>query len=158
MANGISGLMNWDGFSRANVLTPVALCAFDQGTNSYRPLNTLDISGAAGGGGSITISNVIVSGSAGNTSSNASPASGDGTLANANSLRVKYNIQNLSTGVKYVKEGAGASPTSFNYILSAGASEDDGRGGFMTDNIWKGIISVAGQPGISGRYIFSETT
>jgi len=70
-----------------------------------------------------------------------------GTALSANPARVSYKIQNLATEALFVKEGASASVTDFDYILAAGTVSDDGTGGSYdspSDQVYTGIITVAG--------------
>jgi hypothetical protein len=45
-----------------------------------------------------------------------------------NPARVSYFVQNLSTEPLFVKEGPGCTSSDFTFVLSAGASNDDGNG------------------------------
>lgn len=56
-------------------------------------------------------------------------------------------IQNLDTDALAVKYGPDASPTSFSFILKAGAAADDGQGGAVTIDDWIGVVSVAAMTG-----------
>lgn len=70
-----------------------------------------------------------------------------GTAAIANSGRISYLIQNLGTNPLFVKEGAAASTSDFDYILAAGTLADDGTGALhesSSSNCYQGIITVAG--------------
>lgn len=53
-------------------------------------------------------------------------------------------IQNLSTNPLFVKLGAGASSSSFSYILKGGTGADDGTGGLTNIKDHIGAVSVAG--------------
>lgn len=68
-----------------------------------------------------------------------------GTLLPANDKRRTLVIQNLGGAPLFVKFGAGASTTSFDFVLSAGTVNDDGRGGIFAEDTlsYTGIISVA---------------
>jgi len=70
-----------------------------------------------------------------------------GTILAANSGRVSYKIQNLGTNPLFVKEGAGASTTVFDYILAAGTGVDNGTGASYDSGdsqVYIGIITIAG--------------
>jgi hypothetical protein len=43
-----------------------------------------------------------------------------------------------------VKRGAGATSSSFNYVLAASAEVDDGTGGSLVIDDFVGVVSVAG--------------
>jgi hypothetical protein len=53
-------------------------------------------------------------------------------------------IQNLGTNPLFVKRGAGATSSSFNYVLAASAEVDDGTGGSLVIDDFVGVVSVAG--------------
>lgn len=82
------------------------------------------------------------------------PMAGAEALA-ANSSRKKWSLQNLGTNVLYVRLGSGASTTAFHVALQAGTANDDGKGGFVSDDSWQGVVSVAGS---SPRYTVMEMT
>lgn len=78
------------------------------------------------------------------------------TASAAKPHRVGYSIQNCGTNVLFVKEGASASSTDFDYILAAGTGNDNGTGARYESpagRIYTGIISIAGT---SPRYVISE--
>lgn len=84
--------------------------------------------------------------------SNFTVATADGTVFTLAAGEVGF-IQNLdSADALAVKKGASASTSSFNFILAAGAAQDDGKGGFVTIDDWVGVVSVATMTG-TGRYI-----
>lgn len=77
---------------------------------------------------------------------NAFGAQSSTTASAANPNRTGFQIQNLDTAILYVKFGAGASSSSYSFILKAGSMAADGTGGsssYMEGNIWRGVISVA---------------
>lgn len=76
-----------------------------------------------------------------------------GTALSANPNRRLWSIQNLGTNPLYVRLGTGASTTVFHVALKAGGSNDDGNGGYIVDEMWKGAVSVAGT---SPRYTVTE--
>lgn len=78
------------------------------------------------------------------------------TALAASSTRKWYRIQNLGTNPLFVREGASASTTNFDYILSAGTGTDDGLGGSYETHsysIYTGVITIAGT---SPRYVISS--
>lgn len=78
------------------------------------------------------------------------------TALAANTARIGWFIQNLGTNTLYVRRGAGASTTVFDFALKAGTGNDDGTGGTASEGAglcWTGIISIAGT---SPRYVATE--
>jgi len=74
----------------------------------------------------------------------------------ANTNRGGFIIQNLGANPLFVRFGAGASTTEFNFILRASSLADDGTGGIFTTNegtVWTGIISIAGT---TPRYVATD--
>lgn len=65
-----------------------------------------------------------------------------GTVLVPNGNRLAWFVQNLATTPLYVKMGAGASATVFDFILKGCAVQDDGSGGYISDEIFKGTVSV----------------
>lgn len=85
------------------------------------------------------------------------PSGLNSLLLTANPYRRELYIQNLATGILYVKYGAGASDTSFNFVLTANTATNAGDGGSLSDQGYNGDVSVSGANGInSPRYIFWE--
>jgi hypothetical protein len=87
-----------------------------------------------------------------NTPSIASAA----TALAANPARLSWSIQNLGTNALFVLLGSGASTSVFHVVLKAGAGNDDGSGGFISQEsgvVFTGLISVAGT---SPRYTCLE--
>jgi len=78
------------------------------------------------------------------TISNSTPASSNGTVLNANANRLELYVQNLATGALYVKYGADASNSSFNFVLAANTATNAGDGGSLSDQSYTGIVSVSG--------------
>lgn len=65
----------------------------------------------------------------------------------ANNARIAFSVQNLGTNPLYVLLGAGATTSSFSYILPACTAQDDGKGGSLAMEsgvVYNGTISVAG--------------
>lgn len=85
-------------------------------------------------------------------------ASGSGPIVvSGNYNRINLFGQNLGDRPLYVKYGAGASPLSFNFILYPGTGIGDGNGEKLTDDRYKGDVSVNVQPsGATGYFIFWE--
>ena len=77
------------------------------------------------------------------------------TALAANANRVRWSIQNLGTNALYIRYGASASTTVFHVALKAGAVNDDGQGGYLVDDAWKGVVTIAGT---SPRYTVTELT
>ena len=90
--------------------------------------------------------NVITGAAAINTNSAPAPgtptnikvASADATALAANTARRRWFIQNVGTNPLIVSFG-GAS-----VALAPGTSNDDGRGGSYSDDLWRGAVTVAG--------------
>lgn len=81
-----------------------------------------------------------------------------GTFLDANSNRLNFYIQNVGTGgALFLKYGAGASNASYNAILKAASTFENGDGGSINDNYWKGVISVSGNSSFN-KYISWELT
>jgi hypothetical protein len=84
--------------------------------------------------------------------------SGSGpTVVSGNYNRISLFGQNLGNIPLYVKYGAGASPLSFNFIMYPATNIGDGNGEKITNDKYKGDVSVNVQPsGATGYYIFWE--
>lgn len=88
---------------------------------------------------------------------NSSPSGLNGLLLTSNLYRRELYIQNLATGILYVKYGTGASSSSFNFVLAQNTSTNAGDGGTLNDQGYNGSVSVSGVNGVdSPRYIFWE--
>jgi len=88
---------------------------------------------------------------------NFSPSGLNGLLLTSNPYRRELYIQNLATGILYVKYGPGASDTSFNFVLATNTATNAGDGGSLSDQGYNGDVSVSGIDGVnSPRYIFWE--
>lgn len=80
------------------------------------------------------------------------------TALEANQARAGWSIQNLGTNALFVRLASGASTTVFHYVLKAGAVNDDGTGGLITQMegvVYAGIITTAGT---APRYTVTELT
>lgn len=82
--------------------------------------------------------------SLGSTISNSTLSGTNGTILEANSNREELFIQNLQSGVLYVKYGSSANSTSFNFALAAATASGAGDGGSLSDLNYTGIVSVSG--------------
>lgn len=88
---------------------------------------------------------------------NYTPSGSNGLILTSNPYRRQLYIQNLSSGVLYVKYGLNADISSFNFLLSANTFTDAGNGGSLNDQGYNGNVSVSGSAGInSPRYICWE--
>jgi hypothetical protein len=74
--------------------------------------------------------------------SNDTVGTSNGTVMNANSGRKELFVQNLSTDSLFVKYGASATDSSFNFILASGSAELAGDGGSLSDSNYTGQVSV----------------
>lgn len=93
------------------------------------------------------------SSSAVNTPSIVTTASGDAIGANA--ARKLASITNLGTNPLYIRLATAASVTVFHYVLQGCVVADDGSGGVWSDDLHKGVVSVAGT---SPRFTVCELT
>lgn len=69
------------------------------------------------------------------------------TALAANTARIGWSIQNLSTNPLFVLLGSGASTTVFHRVLKASTGVNDGSGGDYGQNsgaVYTGIITIAG--------------
>ena len=94
--------------------------------------------------------------SKGTTISNFASSGVNGIALGANSDREELYIQNLSTGALFVKYGAGAYSSSFNFILTANTATNAGDGGSLSDLNYTGIVSVSGANNLTPNYISWE--
>jgi hypothetical protein len=88
--------------------------------------------------------------------SNFTVSGSNGTILAANSIRRELYVQNLDTGVLYVKYGLAANASSFNFVLAANSSINAGDGGTLNDQGYFGPVSVSGLS--APRYISWERT
>ena len=88
--------------------------------------------------------------------SNFTVSGSNGTILAANSSRREFFVQNLATGVLYVKYGLGANASSFNFVLAGNTSTNAGDGGSLNDQSYVGDVSVSGLANV--RYISWERT
>lgn len=81
-----------------------------------------------------------------------------GTVLDTNTNRLNFYVQNVgSGGALYIKYGTGASSASYNLILKAASTLENGDGGSITDDIWKGPLSISGNSSFN-KYISWELT
>jgi hypothetical protein len=88
--------------------------------------------------------------------SNFTASGSNGRILAANSIRREFFVQNLDTGVLYVKYGLGANASSFNFVLAGNTSTNAGDGGSLNDQSYVGDVSVSGLANV--RYISWERT
>ena len=112
---------------------------YDPTTDSYKAQELLTVDDLTSKGS--TISNFVATGT-------------NGTVLSANSDREELFIQNLSTGILYVKYGTSGNSSSFNFILAANTSSNAGDGGSLSDLNYTGTVSVSGS--VSTNYICWE--
>ena len=141
----------------SNVTVQNAILAVSGATNA-----TIQNALLATSGNSTIINNVAVNGAVGitgqpinvtgynfpvgaTTVNNSTVSGSNGTVLAANSNRKSFFVQNNGTGnAIFVAYVAGASTAVRNIILKPGTAADDGLGGSLTDDIWKGVVSVSG--------------
>lgn len=64
------------------------------------------------------------------------------TLAAENTKRKQLFLQNVGVQPVYVRLGASASNTAYNFVLSAGTAAADGKGGTSTIDFYQGIVTA----------------
>jgi hypothetical protein len=106
------------------------------------------LSGGGSGGGQLPGESAVVTSPLGANSAQTTgiitPASG-GNVIVPTAGRKLWMLQNSSTNPLYVFLGAGANlTTQVSFILKGCAVADDGSGGFISDDLYKGTVSVAG--------------
>lgn len=90
------------------------------------------------------------------TTANTPSIASASTAISANASRKSWALQNMGTLPLYVRLSTGASTTVFHIVLKAGIVNDDGNGGYVSDEIWKGEVSVASTG--TARYVATELT
>lgn len=78
------------------------------------------------------------------------------TALSANQARIGWAIQNLGQNALFVRLGAGATTGIFHVVLKASSTNDDGTGGFVSQEagaVYDGIITVSGT---TPRYTITE--
>lgn len=88
--------------------------------------------------------------------SNFSVSGNNGLVLPANSYRRQLYIQNLDTGVLYVKYGLNANASNFNFVLAKNTVTNAGDGGILNNENYVGDVSVSGL--VTPRYISWERT
>ena len=88
--------------------------------------------------------------------SNFSVSGSNGLVLPANSYRRQLYIQNLDTGVLYVKYGLNANASDFNFVLAKNTVTNAGDGGILNNENYVGDVSVSGL--VTPRYISWERT
>lgn len=91
-----------------------------------------------------SLDNVSTSPIQSSTISNSTASGSNGTILTANENRLELFVQNLDTGVLYVKYGTDASSSSFNFVLAANTASNAGDGGSLSDQAYTGVVSVSG--------------
>lgn len=95
------------------------------------------------------LDNVSTSPIQSSTISNSTISGSNGTVLAANANRLELFVQNLATGALFVKYGADASSSSFNFVLAANSASNAGDGGSLSDQAYTGVVSVSGAVGPS---------
>lgn len=80
------------------------------------------------------------------TVSTFTPVTSDGTVFTL-AAGEKGFIQNIQNTALYVKYGASASSSSFNFVLKAGTAANDGNGGSVVIDDFVGAVSIAAATG-----------
>ena len=86
---------------------------------------------------------------------NFTPTGLNGTILTTNPFRKELYIQNLSTGILYVKYGLGANASSFNFVLSRCSEDNAADGGSLSHKNYVGDVSVSGTS-LFNKYIYWE--
>lgn len=79
-----------------------------------------------------------------NSPSNFSPLGAHGQILAPNEDRKEFYVQNLGTGVVYLKLGANATTTSFNFLLAGNTVANLGDGGSVFDQGYTGAVTTTG--------------
>ncbi len=94
----------------------------------------------------------------GSTHINSSVSAGGQTGATAlveNDYRKSFTITNMAVSKLYVKLGLSCTSSSFHFVLPPCGAEDDGTGGSLSVDGYKGPVTVTGT-GAGGRYTVVE--
>lgn len=110
------------------------------------PLLPVVVMGSDGAGGFTEGGGVATQSLQYSTVSTSTPVTADGTVFTL-AAGEKGFIQNLDDAAVYVKLGASASSTSFNFVLKAGTASNDGLGGSVVIDDWIGVVSIAAATG-----------
>ena len=114
---------------------------YDPSTDSYKAQEILTADDLTSKGS--TVSNFTISGT-------------NGTVLLANANREELYVQNLATGALYVKYGASAHSSSFNFVLAGNTTANAGDGGSLSDLNYTGLVSVSGANASTPSYIAWE--
>lgn len=76
-----------------------------------------------------------------------------GDVIASNTSRKSWGVQNLGTNPLFVRMATGASSTVFHVVLMGGIANDDGTGGYFTDDTYTGVVSATGT---SPRFTVTE--
>lgn len=76
-----------------------------------------------------------------------------GDVIALNASRKSWGVQNLGTNPLFVRMATGASSTVFHIVLMGGIANDDGTGGYFTDDTYTGVVSATGT---SPRFTVTE--
>lgn len=90
------------------------------------------------------------------TISNYATSGVNGLVLSQDNNRKELFVQNLDTGVLYVKYGLNASSGSFNFVLAPNSLRNAGDGGSLSDKSYAGDVSVSGL--FTPRYISWQRT
>jgi hypothetical protein len=90
------------------------------------------------------------------TASTGTPVVANGTAFTIAANQIGF-IQNEDDAALYVKLGASASATDFNYILRASDATDDGKGGSILIDNWIGVVSIFAATGVPRASAFLLT-
>tara|TARA_R100000808_G_scaffold2286_1_gene9343 strand:+ start:504 stop:833 length:330 start_codon:yes stop_codon:yes gene_type:complete len=78
------------------------------------------------------------------------------TAIEENDYRKSFTITNMATTKLYVKLGASCTSSSFHFVLPPCGAEDDGTGGSLSVDGFKGSVSIASGGSGGGRYTAVE--
>lgn len=67
-----------------------------------------------------------------------------GDVLASNASRKCWGITNLGTNTLYVRMATGASTSVFHFALGPGQVNDDGNGGSVANDVYTGVVSIAG--------------
>lgn len=119
---------------------------YDDSISGWRPAASSDFTSTSGAqigiSGNVTNAPLKVG-----SNSNSTISGTNGIILAGNQNRVRYFVQNLGINPLYVLEGTTlASSVSFSYVLSAGTTSGDAKGGILNPDsvIFTGQISASG--------------
>lgn len=123
------------------------------GTNNIGDVDVLTLPALVAGTANIGDVDIVSTPKA--TSATNAIVAADGTALASNANRKAWSIQNLDDAAVYVKMGASASASDFNVVLKAGTAANDGNGGFFSDDMYTGIVTILAAAG-SPRVVVTE--